>query len=107
MAFAGISGRWVDPNSGEVVPAVAILTCAPNQVMAEIHDRMPVVLGCEAWEPWLDPRATAADLARLLAPCPDEVLLVRPASSLVNDPRNDGPEVLEPEDDMVQGELPI
>jgi putative SOS response-associated peptidase YedK len=107
MALAGVLGRWVDPHSGEVVSAVAILTCAPNRVMAEIHSRMPVVLGSEAWEPWLDPRATAADLASLLVPCPDEVLLARPASSLVNDPRNDGPDLLEPEDDVVQGELPI
>jgi putative SOS response-associated peptidase YedK len=108
MAFAGVLSRWVDPGSGEVMPAVAILTCAPNRVMAEIHGRMPVVLGREAWEQWLDPGATTADLAGLLVPCPDEALLVRPASRLVNDPRNDGPEVLEEEDEsMVQGELPL
>ncbi len=106
MALAGVLGRWVDPNSGEVVPAVAILTCPPNRVVAEIHDRMPVVLGREAWERWLDPHATAADLAGLLVPCPDDTLLVRPASRLVNDPRNDGPEVLEAEG-AVQGELPL
>jgi putative SOS response-associated peptidase YedK len=108
MALAGVLGRWVDPHSGEVEPAVAILTCAPNRVMAEIHGRMPVVLGREAWELWLDPRATAGELARLLVPCPEETLLVRPASRLVNDTRHDGPEVLEPEDEgVVQGELPI
>jgi putative SOS response-associated peptidase YedK len=108
MAFAGVLGRWVDPASGEVLQAVAILTCAPNRVMAEIHGRMPVVLGRETWDRWLDPEATAADLAGLLVPCPDEALLVRPASRLVNDPRHDSPEVLEPEvESAVQGELPI
>jgi len=108
MAFAGVLGRWVDPASGEVVPAVAILTCAPNGVMAEIHSRMPVVLDREAWERWLDPGSTAADLARLLVPCPDQALVVRPASRLVNDPRHDAPDVLEPEPgEPVQGELPL
>jgi putative SOS response-associated peptidase YedK len=108
MAFAGVLGRWVEPDSGEVRPAVAILTCAPNRVIAEIHGRMPVVLGPEAWERWLDPLATAGDLAALLVPCPDEALLVRPASRLANDPRNDGPEVLEPDEEgEVQGELPL
>jgi putative SOS response-associated peptidase YedK len=108
MAFAGVRGRWVDPASGEVVPAVAILTCAPNRVMAEIHGRMPVVLGPESWDRWLDPRATAADLAALLVACPDEALTLRAASRLVNDPRHDTPEVLEPDDEaVVQGELPL
>lgn len=108
MAFAGVLGRWVDPASGEVVPAVAILTCAPNRVMSEIHSRMPVVLGRGAWESWLDPEATAGDLAALLVPCPDDVLLVRPASRLVNDPRNDGPKVMAAEEEcIVQRELPL
>ena len=106
MAFAGILGRWADPDTGELLPAVAILTCAPNRVMAEIHHRMPVVLGRDAWPRWLDPTATAADLAKLLVPCPDDALQIRPASRLVNDPKNDGPQVLEP-DATVQGELPL
>ena len=108
MGFAGVLGRWIDPETGVVVPAVSILTFPPNWVMAEIHGRMPVVLGQEGWARWLDPRATEADLAALLVPCPDEALLVRPASRLANDPRNDGPEVLEPDDeDVVQAELPL
>jgi putative SOS response-associated peptidase YedK len=107
MAFAGVLGRWMDPATGELVPAVAILTCAPNRVMAEIHHRMPVVLGRDQWQRWLDPAATAADLAQLLAPCADDAPVVRPASRLVNDPRRDGPEVLDPDEepDAVQGEL--
>ena len=108
MAFAGVLGRWAGPAGDGAVPAVAILTCAPNRVMAEIHGRMPVVLGREAWERWLDPRATEADLAALLVPCPDDALVFTPASRLVNDPRNDGPAVMEPDDDgIVQAELPL
>jgi putative SOS response-associated peptidase YedK len=108
MAFAGVLGRWRDPVGGEIVPAVAILTCPPNRLLAQIHGRMPVVLGRETWESWLDPQTTAVDLAKLLVPCADETLLVRPASRLVNDPRNDRPEILEPDDEgAVQGELPI
>lgn len=95
MALAGLLGRWVDP-SGEIVPAVTILTCPPNQALSAVHNRMPVILDRAAWRSWLDPTIPAADVARLLVPCPEELLRLRPTSRLVNDPRNDGPEVLEP-----------
>src|SRR2546430_446043 len=91
MAFAGVLGRWADPDTRELLPAVALLTCAPNPVMAEIHHRMPVVLGRGAWPRWLDPKATAADLAQLLVPCPHDALQIRPASPLGHHPQEDRP----------------
>jgi putative SOS response-associated peptidase YedK len=95
VAFAGLRGRWTDPRTGESVPAVTILTCPPNDLIRPFHDRMPVILdpaGCEAW---LDPATDLDRLAALLVPCPAGWLETRPASRLVNDPRREGPELLD------------
>ena len=48
-------------------------------------------------ELWLDPACTdAADLLQVLVPCPDDTISAYPVSSLVNNARNDGPELIEP-----------
>lgn len=96
MAFAGLAGRWVSPDTGVVVPAVVILTCPANEAVSSFHDRMPVVLDPGSWDRWLDVEAGAQDVAGLLTPCPPASLVVRPVSPLVNDHRNDGPSLLEP-----------
>ena len=93
FVFAGLLGRWTDEANDEQ-PAVTILTTEPNAVMAEIHDRMPVILPSTAWSRWLDPNAGADEVADLLVPCPDDWLTVRPVSRRVNNPANDSPEVL-------------
>jgi putative SOS response-associated peptidase YedK len=96
LVFAGLLGRWTDESSGEVLPAVAILTTEPNALLSEIHNRMPVILPRSSWGRWLDPDAGAGDVADLLAPCPDDSLSVRPISPLVNDVANEGPALIEP-----------
>jgi len=58
---------------------------------------MPVILGRDALEFWLDPAVTeAADVFTLLRPCADDWLTCHPVSSLVNSVRNDGPALVEP-----------
>src|SRR6266700_2388447 len=96
LAFAGLLGRWTDPRTGATVPAVTILTCPPNELVKPFHNRMPVILDPAGWRAWLDPRAGLAEVTAALAPCPEGWLEVLPASLLVNDHRNDGPELLEP-----------
>jgi putative SOS response-associated peptidase YedK len=44
MGVAGLWETWTDPETGEVVTSCTIITCAPNALMAELHDRMPVIL---------------------------------------------------------------
>lgn len=97
LALAGLLGRWTDPRTGDQVPAVTILTCPPNELIAPVHDRMPVILDPAGWRAWLDPELGADAAAGLLVPCPADWLEVRPASRLVNDHRHEGPELLEPE----------
>jgi putative SOS response-associated peptidase YedK len=96
LVFAGLLGSWTDEATGEIVPAVAILTTEPNALLREIHNRMPVVLPRSSWGRWLDPHAGADEVADLLVPCPDELLSVRPVGTLVNDVANEGAALIEP-----------
>jgi putative SOS response-associated peptidase YedK len=53
MVMAGLWARWKNPQSGEEVLSCTIITCPPNDVMAELHDRMPVILPESDWSKWL------------------------------------------------------
>ncbi|HET9120826.1 MAG TPA: SOS response-associated peptidase [Solirubrobacterales bacterium] len=93
FAFAGL---WAAARGGDgsAVHSCAIVTCAPGEVVAPIHDRMPVILAREAESGWLDPGASPDDLQELLVPT-DE-LIVTEVSDAVNDVRQDGPALIEP-----------
>lgn len=95
FSFAGI---WTEHRArqGEALASCAILTCDPNELMAEIHDRMPVILPPEVESEWLAPDADVERLRELMAPLPADRLETREVSDSVNDARADGPELLEP-----------
>ena len=81
----------------QLVRSFAIVTTAPNDLMRPIHDRMPVVIPEADWDRWLDPKLDdPAKLTDLLVPGDDGSLEAYPISRLVNDVRNDGPQLLEP-----------
>jgi putative SOS response-associated peptidase YedK len=97
LAFAGLWDGWRDPTTNELRRTFTIVTTTPNETMAPIHDRMPVALADGQWEAWIDP--SAADIGELLAMLDSRrvpELVVRPVSRLVNDVRNDGPELVAP-----------
>lgn len=91
-----IAGIFEDAN--EVRPATQLLfTTGPNELMAQIHDRMPVILSDAQAKAWLEPGPlTAERFAEFARPFPAEQMRARPIVSLVNSPKNDGPEVLTP-----------
>ena len=96
FGLAGVWEPWAPPDTG-VVGSCAVLTTAPNPLVGEIHDRMPVMLLPEAVSRWLDPELTDPEaLAPLLAALPAERMAVREVGRAVNDVRRDGPECLEP-----------
>jgi putative SOS response-associated peptidase YedK len=106
LAMAGLWSVWKDPGSGTWVPSVAVITTRANQAVADIHDRMPVLLPREAWADWLDVSVGDADYLRsLLEPAPDDVLGIYPISTRVNDVRNEGPELIAPLDTEGKGEV--
>lgn len=77
-------------------PGCVVLTTDANEVVAPIHDRMPVILPEEEMDVWLDPTRGADDLKRVLRPLPSSAMRRRPVSVRVNDARRDAPDVLGP-----------
>jgi putative SOS response-associated peptidase YedK len=98
LAFAGLWSVWRGPERDqEPLRSLTIVTTAPNALMATVHDRMPAILPEDRWAPWLDRENHDLDaLGALLAPAPDDLLTLTPVSTLVNNVRNNGPELLEP-----------
>ena len=96
LVFAGLLGKWTDGSTGEVLPAVTILTTTPNQLLSSVHSRMPVILPASSWSHWLDSDATGDHVAELLRPCPDEWLKVQPISTRINNVAYDRSDVIEP-----------
>jgi putative SOS response-associated peptidase YedK len=96
FAFAALWELWSGPD-GEVVESCAILTTGANELVRQAHDRMPVILGPDAFGPWLDPAVRdPAALAAWLRPYPADAMTACPVGSWVNNPRNEGPACLAP-----------
>ncbi len=86
IGFAGLYDLYNDE-----LLSCAILTTAPNELMATLHDRMPVILEPGDYDRWLDPGVTDVDEIRdLLRPYPGE-MQAYPVGGAVNNARNDGP----------------
>jgi putative SOS response-associated peptidase YedK len=96
LALAGLWSGWRDLAADRVIRTFTIVTAGPNGQVADLHDRMPVVVPETAWSTWLDPALEdPAELQGLLVPNEDIDLRIVPVSRLVNDVRNDGPELIE------------
>jgi putative SOS response-associated peptidase YedK len=94
FAVAGIWESWTDKQTGEILRSFAIITTEANELMAQIHDRMPVIIAPVDYERWLS--TLDPDPRDLLAPYPAEPLAIWPISGKVNSPRNDTPDILDP-----------
>ncbi len=93
FAFAGLWTQWRGQEAGEevVLRSTTIVTGPPNEKMAELHDRMPVMLPASVWAEWLDPDQRDLDaVGRLLVPAAPELITFRPVSTEVNNVRNKG-----------------
>lgn len=91
LALAGV---WTASRDRGVT--AAILTTRPNDLVAPIHNRMPVILPRDLLAVWLDPDAQPAELEPMLAPAADESLRIWPVSTEVNRVAADGPHLLRP-----------
>jgi len=85
MTFAGLWSRW-QPPQGDELETFTILTCAPNDLLEVVHDRMPVIVKEEDRSTWLESR-TAEQLKALLQPYPAEKMVSHAVSHLVNSPK--------------------
>ena len=97
LALAGLWAGWKDPASDVVRRTFTIVTTTPNEAMAGLHDRMPVIVAEDAWARWLDPApADPGELLGLLVPSEEVDLDVYAVVRDVNDVRRDGPELITP-----------
>jgi putative SOS response-associated peptidase YedK len=105
LAFAGLWEVWRSKEQpDERLQSCTIITGEPNEKIAEIHDRMPVILPPSAWDRWLDPEFDDVDLlGELLVPAPSSLLTLHPVGFDVNNVRNDGPHLVDPVDPAAAG----
>ncbi|KPQ05198.1 MAG: hypothetical protein HLUCCA12_15715 [Rhodobacteraceae bacterium HLUCCA12] len=96
MVMAGIWQVWNGPE-GARVATCAIVTCAATGDIAQLHDRVPVIVGPEDWALWLGEAGHGA--ARLMHALPEGELTFHRVSQAVNSNRAEGAELIEPLDD--------
>ena len=103
-AFAGLWEVWRGPERDqEPLRSCTIITTTPNDAMAEIHDRMPVILPSSAWDVWLDRENDDLDLlGKLLVPSAPALITMHPVSTQVNNVRNDGETLIEETSELVE-----
>jgi len=96
FTFAGLYDEWKDP-AGTKIATYTIITTAPNELVAAIHNRMPVILKQKNEERWLSGESfTASHLNDILAPYPPGEMVMFPVSPLVNNPAIDDERVIAP-----------
>jgi putative SOS response-associated peptidase YedK len=94
FGLAAIWENWKRPGTDDWVRSFAVITCPANEMMADIHERMPVIIPPESYDHWLgtlDP-----DPRNLLVPYPSAPMRMWPISKRVNRPENDDAGILEP-----------
>ena len=87
VMFAGIWDTW--HNRKTTITSCAIITTAANELVAELHDRMPAILPVGFREAWLDSKTPRFDLLKMLTPFPSSKMKTYPVGSDVNSPEND------------------
>ena len=96
FCFAGLTSRWTPEAGGNPVLSCSILTKAAAPSVADVHDRMPVVLPIQAHAAWLDPEITdSARVATIVRECAMADFESYAVSTRVNSPRNNDEKLLE------------
>ncbi|MFN1833636.1 SOS response-associated peptidase [Balneola sp. MJW-20] len=96
--FLGLAGLWSEIRTeGDDHATFSIITTSPNELMEDIHDRMPAILHPSEFEWWLDrDHDDPAELLELLRPYPSEAMEAYIVSKAVGNVRNDNPELVQP-----------
>ena len=93
FALAAIWENWRLPGAEEWLRTFCVLTTNANELVSDIHDRMPVIIARSAYDRWL--ANVEADARDLLVPHPSELMRMWPISTRVSKPDNDDPSILE------------
>ena len=95
FAFAGLWESWRE-DDGPEIRTCTILTTEPNELMAPVHNRMPVILHPDSYNTWLDPDSEETSLTELFEPYASEAMEAYPVSRFVNSPSNNEERCTEP-----------
>ncbi len=93
FGLGGLWENWKEPASGEWIRTFAVITTDANALVAEIHDRMPLILAPGDYARWLSDKPDPNELMR---PFPAGDMRMWPISTQVNKPENDDPSIVEP-----------
>jgi putative SOS response-associated peptidase YedK len=101
FVFAGLWDGWQNSDTKEWLRTCVIITGEPNELVAQIHNRMPVILPLETHDRWLTGEAGK----EILRPFPAREMTARPISKRINKPENNDPGVLEEDEAEQTGQL--
>ncbi len=94
FAFGGLWSSWKDKTSGEIVESCTIITTEPNILLAEIHNRMPVIIQPDHYATWLGQHSDPAALKELFSPVDPAGMICHPVSTLCNSTKIDSPDCI-------------
>jgi len=95
FAFAGLWEKWLDEN-GTPYLSCSIITCAANERLTALHQRMPVVLPKSTHATWLQSETDSQTLIDLLKPAANDAFNAIAVSRFVNAPNHEGPDCIKP-----------
>jgi putative SOS response-associated peptidase YedK len=103
-ALAGLWENWRNPKTGEWERTFAIITAPSNELVAQIHDRMPAILEPKSYDRWLSSEPDPRDL---LIAFPSEPMTMWPISTRVNAPESDDPSLLDRAPEPLDWQAPL
>jgi putative SOS response-associated peptidase YedK len=95
FALAGLWDSWSGLEAEKLL-TFTVVTTTPNELVGQVHNRMPVILPPERWDEWLSPDTTPDEARSMLTPFSAERMVAFEVGPLVGSVRNDGPELVEP-----------
>lgn len=95
FAFAGLWEEWKSPE-GEKLRTFTIITVEPNELLTQVHNRMPAILRPEDESAWLNPAGEVPGVVQLLKPYPAGEMEYYPVTTAVNGPKLDDPAYIVP-----------
>lgn len=95
FAFAGL-WQYEEDDNGNKIPHSVIITTTPNELVEDVHDRMPAMLSVDDEKAWLNPDTELDKALQALKPYPVARMVRYEVSTLVNSPQNDNADIIKP-----------
>ena len=101
FSLGGIWDRWVSPDKQTVLESYSIVTTEPNELLASLHDRMPLIIAPRDYERWLEPGDPQRPPIDLLRPFDSNLMKIWRVKPDVGNVRNNRPDLIDPFDPSI------